>query len=312
MAHSPGPAFTSDQDKSIDRLKKLEAYFCESGIVDKDGKIAGPFGCKSFGQCKESHPFHFTEGQLHHVGKRYDLSCNDKPIRVMVVGQDAGYPKQISLEERYSSLIGEGTDYRFMGECQYKGRNPHMRGTTSLLRLALCGKLGRDYVGEHLKVDADTVHIFDCFSLVNFLLCSALKNNVEPRRGAARGYPTSVMYENCGKHFLAAWEILEPTLVIVQGPAQRNAIRKALKALKLEGVSLPDPPARAKYSWYAEDKVKIYGSEADLISFYHPSARGQKNYGNNECMPYLLNVIQPTMERARKKWCCEGGDGNDS
>jgi len=82
--------------------------------------------------------------------------------------------------------------------------------------------LGADHDGEFVNINGERVHIFECFALVNFLLCSAVPAAEEGAKATHRlaGKPvrsTKTMQANCSSHFRAALEILEPTLVVAQG-----------------------------------------------------------------------------------------------
>ncbi len=50
-----------------------------------------------------------------------------------------------------------------------------------------------------------------CFALVNRLLCAA------HLAGTSTGKSTKTMLNNCERHFQATLEILEPTIVVIQG-----------------------------------------------------------------------------------------------
>jgi hypothetical protein len=92
------------------------------------------------------------------------------------------------------------------------------------------------------------------FALVNFLLCSA----VNP--GSKHDHSTDEMKANCARHFRAALEILEPTLIVGQGVGGWMAHAGLshcglgeLEELRLDGrrmmfVNLPHP-ASPTYCW---------------------------------------------------------------
>lgn len=111
------------------------------------------FVCNSYGECKNSHQgpdANFYEGQLHHVGRFYDISVDDRPFRIMVVGQEVGAPPaRVLLPERQNEIAGCYLINRFNIEGpNHPGRNPHMRGTTSALRVLFGGDPGDDFAGE--------------------------------------------------------------------------------------------------------------------------------------------------------------------
>ena len=75
---------------------------------------------------------------MSHVGKHYDLLVDDQELRIVVVGQEYGQAfSQVDLEGRTSMIDGSASE-------GFGRRNPHMRGTTSILRLLLGGEPGTD------------------------------------------------------------------------------------------------------------------------------------------------------------------------
>jgi hypothetical protein len=232
------------------------------------------FCCPHYKECRGSRKdFPYYEGQLSHVGRHYDLEVSGRPMRIVVVGQEygtgerrMGLGQRSKMLEKKSALVG------------FRGRNKHMKGTTSTLRLLLGRKLGTDAEGERLL----NGHIFDGFALVNYLLCSALEEERgEYRNGAGRGNSSPTMRQNCGRHFLRTLEILEPTIIVIQGQGVRRWVARTL------GIPLSGPVA---------EKVTIAGSKVDMLTFNHPSARGYDGYGSHDAL-YLRDTIVPTIRR---------------
>ena len=94
---------------------------------------------------------------MSHVGRRFDLVRGGKPLRVLVVGQESGLPKdprspwgrKVGMEARHQQIHEvTGLQKRYYAEPGHEGRNPHMRGTTSALRTVFGKGLGHDYEGE--------------------------------------------------------------------------------------------------------------------------------------------------------------------
>ncbi len=209
--------YATDLTATVGRIEELQKYF------DKSVLRNGQFICSSKDECKGSHPGTFCEGQLPHVGTHYDLTRNGAPFRIVVVGQEYGHPpNHVDIIARRRMIVDTfGTSRRFRAENGFRARNPHMKGCTSLLRLLFGKDLGSDYEGESVELGGTRIHIFDCFALVNFLLCSAL-----PRgsicsdelilRGGKRGEATRIMQRHCARHFGATLERLEPTIIVVQ------------------------------------------------------------------------------------------------
>lgn len=278
-------AFEADAARTACRTAALASYF-ESNVA-----TAGAFICPSAVPCKCSHDGDFYPAQLHHVGKHYDLVRGGKALRIVVVGQEYGHaPAFVSLTARSEMVVGNSGDRcRFKADGRLPARNPHMRGCTSLLRLIFGVGLGADREGEFLSIDGEPVHIFECFALVNFLLCSAVPTPavavVAKRLAGKPGRSTRIMQTNCATHFRAALEILEPTLVIAQGYGVREWMARAYGL-----------PARRPHD--GVEQVQIGGAVTTLLSFSHPSAHGALNWGVNERTSYLLNTVAPRIERA--------------
>lgn len=256
------------------RKNLLENYFRQNVISGQD------FFCPNYDECRNSHQGIFYEGQLHHVGDHYDISFFDKPLRVMVVGQEYGHgPACVSMEDR-SKMVLEQTGLHK----SFSSRNPHMRGTTSVLRLLFGIPLGSDQKGEFLKVtNDDQFHLFDAFSLVNFLVCSAVSEN-EGRRGKS----TPMMRRNCLVHFKKTLEILEPTVIIVQGKSFWASVQNAFGNL----IKINDSLFSAE----------IIQKKVMVAVFSHPSTPDNAhNWGRDAKTRYLLSTVVPTIELIRQK-----------
>jgi hypothetical protein len=273
---STSSRYITDQQRTAERLRALGEY-ARCNIQTADRLV-----CRHFEACRRSHPGAFYEGQLHHVGGHYDLSINDRPFRVMVVGQETGRPDRLVSFEARSGLVREvGYQWRFKADGKHAGRNPHMRGTTSLLRLLFGIALGTDHESEFITlVDGSRIHLYDAFALVNYLLCTATK-------GSSQGRSTTVMRRNCRSHFRAALEILEPTVVIIQGKSfWDSSIRQVFDRLDRHDENVFRGRAGSVTSWVAW--------------FTHPSARAPSHWGATEPTGYLLQVVSPTVNRIRR------------
>ena len=89
-------------------------------------------------------------------------------------------------------------------------RDPHMKGTTTFLRLLHKHRPGDDDPGEHLTLDSgEPIHLFQGFSLANYFLCSRVPE------GSSKGVATVTMKRNCSRHFKKTIDILEPTVLIL-------------------------------------------------------------------------------------------------
>lgn len=269
--------FKYDTANTTERFSLLRQYLETKVLSD------GDFICKHYSACKLSHNGPFHEGQLHHLGRYYDIIENGVSLRVVVVGQEYGAADScISIDARYNQLRKCGHDLRFKKTGTHAGRNPHMKGTTSILRVLFGGNLGTDYESEFLHFeDGTSCHMFDAFSLVNYLLCAAHENG-----STSRGKSSRIMKLNCGSHFRPVLEILEPTVIIVQGKGIWSWVRKTFD--KLDAI---------QGELY---RGQISGTQSLVASFTHPSTPTLKhNWGITEQTPYLQEVVLPTIKQMR-------------
>lgn len=264
---------TAHPEKTAPRILALEKY-CESNIHDGHKMV-----CPYEYDCRSSRPDnYFYEGQLSHVGKNYDLEIDGEPFRIVIVGQEYGHwHKFVSLSERHEMIAKKSAQVGFTG------RNPHMRGTTSKLRLLFGHELGDDAAGEKL-LDG---HLFDGFALVNALLCSSLKAPRDPSQfGGGKGASSPLMRRNCTTHFTNTLKILEPTLIILQGQGVRKWVGELL------GIGSSGP---------AINVGSFEGRSVNVLVFDHPSAGGQSGYwGNSTRSRYLLEKVAPAIRSLKK------------
>lgn len=216
-----------------------------------------------------------------HVGHRYDLMMGDKPLRIVVVGQEAKDTKVTPARRSEQVRNGSGRDRRYYADSDHMSRNPHMRGTTSALRLIFGKGLGADYEGEFVQpVNGRLFHIFDGFALLNRLLCYA-----GPDIGV-QARPTTTMFDNCSTHLGATLDILEPTIVILQGKAVSASASRVLKVRKCHGEHLYEA---------------VRGDHRMLVcQFSHPSARGDLRWGDSLDAPYL-GTVKATLAQAIRR-----------
>lgn len=273
---APKHGFEHDEPATRDRLARLDAYF-RSNVLDNKR-----FVCSSWRDCEASISpgSTFKEGQLSHVGKHYDLERAGQALRIVVVGQEvAGKGKpRTTMDERYARVHdGSGLTLRLDSDGEHKRRNPHMRGTTLALRTIL-GLPGTNHATEFLYLDEESVHIFDCFALVNRLLCAA------HLQGTSTGKSTTTMLNNCERHFRATLEILEPTIVVIQGIKVWKWSQNVLVPVKERSDNLFE--------------CDLAGRRVMVAAFTHPSAWGPAGWASPS--PYFKDVVRPTLRRAVK------------
>jgi hypothetical protein len=280
-----GTVIEFDTRATRNRIQRLRRY------VDSKLLYSTGFICSAQEECRSScSPGDaFREGTMSHVGKRFDLRLNGRPLRIVVVGQESGWPKdpklqhlarQVTMEDRYRQIHDTtGLARRYYTEPGHQGRNPHMRGTTSALRVLLGTGLGSDYPGEFVHpARGKPFHIFDGFALVNRLLCSAGPPE------SSQGRPTTTMFRNCGSHFAATMSILQPTLVISQGRKVGKWVDEVF-------------PRDVPHGQYLHEAHTDYGSVV-VCTFSHPSAHGSVRWGDGVGAPYLVEVVAPTLTEA--------------
>lgn len=163
----------------------------------------------------------------------------------------------------------------------FAGRNPHMQGTTSALRLLFGLPLGHDPWDENIVVDGEYRHLFDAFALINALSCSATAAAT-----GKNGKPTREMKRNCVEHLRATVQILRPTVLVVQGAVAQKMLSEAfpdIEALSPTGGLIPS-----------------LGTIAAMFS--HTTARSDPRRGDREHLawakldsPYLLEVVAPLL-----------------
>jgi hypothetical protein len=277
--------FTSDPAKTSCRLDQLRRYM-EQHVYGERG-----FVCRYARQCERSalHDRYgkpredrsFTAGQLSHLGQHYDLAEVGRPLRILVIAMETGGSDGgISLEKRRSKLQESATK-------SYSSRNPHMRGTVSALRIVAGREPGPDRDGEWLDVGDGQVHLFDAYAMANVRLCSATV------KGTTESRATRTMTENCIGHLVETVRVLEPRLCIVQGVPVAAALRSV--STELERIS----PNLAR--------VRLGGAKMLLATFTHPSAkRTEYHWGRLTTVPYLHEVVVPTLREARSLLLLEG------
>jgi uracil-DNA glycosylase family 4 len=271
--------FTYNKALTTNRIARLSQYM-EKNVLRGD-----EFICKHFAACKCSRPIYFYEGHPPHVGTHYDLLENSVPLRIMVVGQEDGSKdRKVSLEARHTQIAVElGLEKRFNKMDGHKGRNPHMRGTTSALRLLVGRQPGTDYDAEFIHfADGSSCHLFESFALVNALICSSHISAT-----SSVGNSSSTMFDNCSRHFRASIEILEPTVMVVQGATVWKKVKRVLGNLT---------QVNRQETIY---RTKINGNPILIAALYHPSAQSPDANWSDQNRPYLQNTVVPTIAQIR-------------
>ncbi|MFG3601063.1 hypothetical protein [Micromonospora chersina] len=269
----------SDTVATARRIGELDQYMAQHVL-----SASGEFVCRMLGGCRESvlgrggasrPEAAFTAGQLSHVGHHYDLVVDGVPSRTLVIAMETGRAREgVTLKERHAEVMKSAS-------LTFTARNPHMRGVTSALRLAVGREPGADRDGEQLRPDGTRVpvHLFDAYAMANMRLCSAVVN------GTSKSLGNATMSRNCSPHMAATIKVLEPTLCIVQGVE----VYKSLTALM----------SRRRQIAPHLEHARIAGLDTLVAAFTHPSAmRLTDHWGRLTSAPYLYQTVVPTMKTA--------------
>ncbi|MDZ5442196.1 hypothetical protein U2F26_05530 [Micromonospora sp. 4G57] len=271
----------SDTVTTARRIDELGQYMAEHVLGP-----SGQFICRMLGSCRHSvlgrsegsrPEAAFTAGQLSHVGHHYDLVLDGVPTRTLVIAMETGRAREgVTLKERHAEVMRSAS-------LAFTARNPHMRGVTSALRLAVGRDPGADRDGEQLRLDGtrSPVHLFDAYAMANMRLCSAVVS------GTSKSLGNPTMSRNCSPHLAATIKILEPTLCIVQGVEVYKALTVLMSRRRQIAPNL--------------EQARIAGVDTLVAAFTHPSAmRLTSHWGRLTSAPYLHGTVVPTIKAAHQ------------
>lgn len=195
----------------------------------------------------------------------YDLFYNDKPIRILIVGKENAYMKNMEY----------GTSPNFKQNClnilnciNWEHKNNHIKGTLMILQNIL---------------GADSDYVYASYALTNLMRCSFQDENII--NNVSNVNSTSVMKENCLRHLIKEIEILEPTLIILQGEwaisGKTTTVDKLYNYYQEEKKCLLKN-SNGKYGLYEFDKFM-------LMTCHHPAILGNwiKNLAPDSVWPAL-------------------------
>lgn len=272
------PLFDVDLPRTRRKTAALRRYLERDLLRDRK------FVCCDRKVCKASRLVGhvFKEGTMSHVGRRFDLLRGEKPLRVVVVSQEAA-SRKVTLEDRYRQVHDvTGLACRYHAEQGHAARNPHMRGTTSALRVIFGKGLGSNWDDEWVyPAKGKPFHIFDGFALVNRLLCFA------GSEGTSQGRATPTMAANCGRHLTATLDILKPTILILQGKAVTTWTNTIVTPSRIFTPNLHE--------------AHMGQTRTLVCTFSHPAARGSLRWGDNPTAPYVTDVVEPTLREALRR-----------
>lgn len=96
---------------------------------------------------------------------------------------------------------------------------------------------------------------------------------------------TTTMLQNCERHFQATLEILEPTIVVLQGVRMWKWSKKELVLQRPISEHLIE--------------CSLAGKRVLVCAFSHPSSYGKKpTRWDSPTMPYFKDVVFPTLRQA--------------
>jgi hypothetical protein len=262
----------SDPSSTQARYERLERYFRQH-VQDDRG-----FCCEHHESCRGSlnpkDELTFATGQLSHVGKHYDLSVAGRPFRILVLGMDTGQPDcGVTMAARRQQVYDRIPE-------RFGKRNPHMRGTTLALRALLGSEDWAERAGERFVSSGESVHVLDAYAMANVRLCSAIK----PPRKNSRGTP--VMTRNCLPHLRATVEILEPTVIVIQGRNVRLGVAPLIRGVRALSREV--------------EQVEFAGVPVVLVSLPHPSYPGPEFNWSGPTRPYFVDHVLPALRQAQQ------------
>lgn len=261
--------FTVDRRASARKKNKLERYFADHVWNSTDG-----FVCLSKNMCRASAMQKpgtaYYEGQGQMVGPCFDLFVDDAPFRVLVVPIEYGTTRRgVTVAERTAHVVGETAKKPF------RQLNPHMRGVTLTLQLAFGLPVGESGPTHLSLPNRPAVHLFEAYSMVNMLWCTAVK------KGTMSSRSTGMMRASCTRHMRATIDILKPTLIVSQGVVLDETLRASLGVRE---------PVNAHVA-----HCELDGNQFVWASLRHPTLNW-----HSVKYPYFSKVVVPTIRTARE------------
>lgn len=199
-----------DREDSLRRYNRLNEYLISALYEEERFTCAHHRSCAA--SCKGGKVL--QTGEAPGVGPCYSLIVDGKPLRIVVVGISVGWESGTvsgkilhSLEQRTNGVHNE----------TFLPSNPHMKGTILALQTLFGQEAYVNKDGHHSKelfgvrIKSGLVNLSMCYAMVNRVACSV--GPVPSRRDATK----AVLHQNCEQHFRNYLNILEPTVVIVQG-----------------------------------------------------------------------------------------------
>ncbi len=287
--------WTPNAAKTAKRIEDLEEYY-EKHVPDGIN-----YNCQHYESCKRdcvSAKLNFDEGQLQHVGTKYDLHKDGedcKPLRLIVSGITYGPMGPVNMGARWKDVV---LNSGLKDRVKPRTRTAHATGTTLVLKHILLGpaslatnKWGNwndEFIG---MVGVANDHIFNMCAWINFQLCSAPFLDKNGRATDREGSQKPVAFK-CFEHYLETLRILEPHLVVFEA---KGWFGRCLKNRGWTGYwqrskQFPDTLGR-----FTKDDLDFVACD-----FYHPSVGNRNNWSSNPFQYYFAEVAVPTLKQALK------------
>ena len=228
-------------------VDKLEYFYAKKGLLTRQ------FQCQYASACKEAAKCELSQGAEAHVGSRYGEN-----LRVVVVSLDTG-GDSYSMEKRRSELEAIRPGEKL---------NPHMRGTTELLKAIYS-----------IKAENDGRNPYELYAMINAAKCSRKDEN--SNRQAPRD-----LFQNCSGYVEPELACLAPQLIVTQGtnarlwPGSQGELSDAHWSILAKWVA-GQSAERVVHDWLCSLAKEYLGTasvsdrDVPVLKSVHPSAWGQ-------------------------------------
>ena len=169
-------------------VNQLQTFYAANGLLVCD------FRCQYANACTEAAECALSQGAEAHVGTRYG-----EDLRVVVVSLDTGGTSD-PMDQRRCKI-----ECLYRPDCDTSHMNPHMRGTTKLLKVIY-----------GIESDIDGGNLFELYAMTNAAKCS--------RRDPGSAKVSSKLYKNCSDYVAPELAWLAPELIVTQGKEAREAL----------------------------------------------------------------------------------------
>ncbi len=248
--------------------ERLRNFYDDEGIRAVEDEVE--FRCPHTKECKAAANCDLSRGAEAHLGSGYGKA---KALRVVVVSLDTGATSERMDQRRDRVEALHNKDLREM--------NPHMRGTTELLKAIYGAKTGESF--------------YELFAMTNTAKCS--------RSGESSNMVPDKLYRNCSKYVVPELECLDPQLIVTQGAKAWNAIElnQPVPAISPVVDDWIDDQAKSEVArdWLRSLAIeylytlRVAGRDVPVIKTIHPSAR------QGQWQRFARTALQPVVAMAK-------------